>query len=77
MFNDPLSLDQCQRLVLQLSRAVFPFQCAHGRPSIAPLLCVDGLGENGRATNERSRASARNVNWTTFQSTISGVQSTR
>lgn len=31
MFNDPLSIEQCERLVKQLSTTVFPFQCAHGR----------------------------------------------
>jgi DNA mismatch repair protein MLH3 len=73
MFNDPLSLDQCQRLVSQLSEAVFPFQCAHGRPSIAPLVSVDRLGENDRVTS-RTRASTREVDWTTFKSSISNVQ---
>ncbi|KAG8218529.1 hypothetical protein J3R82DRAFT_4168 [Butyriboletus roseoflavus] len=37
MFNDPLSTEQCERLVKQLSSTVFPFQCAHGRPSLVPL----------------------------------------
>ncbi|KAL4076208.1 hypothetical protein J3A83DRAFT_4225587 [Scleroderma citrinum] len=37
MFNDPLSLEQCQRLIKQLSATAFPFQCAHGRPSLVPL----------------------------------------
>ena len=31
MFNDPLSVAQCETLVKQLSKTVFPFQCAHGR----------------------------------------------
>ncbi|KAG6378611.1 carboxyl transferase domain-containing protein [Boletus reticuloceps] len=37
MFNDPLNIEQCERLVKQLSTTVFPFQCAHGRPSLVPL----------------------------------------
>ncbi|KAF8622121.1 hypothetical protein AX15_007254 [Amanita polypyramis BW_CC] len=37
MFNDSLSLEQCKRLVHQLSEMVFPFQCAHGRPSLVPV----------------------------------------
>ncbi|KAI9574792.1 hypothetical protein HD554DRAFT_2050106 [Boletus coccyginus] len=37
MFNDPLNTEQCERLVKQLSTTVFPFQCAHGRPSLVPL----------------------------------------
>jgi hypothetical protein len=31
MFNDPLSLEQCERLVRHLAMTTFPFQCAHGR----------------------------------------------
>jgi hypothetical protein len=31
MFNDALSLQQCERLMAQLAETVFPFQCAHGR----------------------------------------------
>ncbi|KAI6003632.1 hypothetical protein EDD15DRAFT_2219091 [Pisolithus albus] len=27
MFNDPLTLEQCQRLIKQLSATAFPFQC--------------------------------------------------
>ncbi|CUA69383.1 DNA mismatch repair protein MLH3 [Rhizoctonia solani] len=43
MFNDPLDQHQCQRLITQLGETVFPFQCAHGRPSIAPLLRLDHI----------------------------------
>ena len=38
MFNDWLSLDQCRDLVRSLARCSFPFQCAHGRPSMVPLV---------------------------------------
>ena len=31
MFNDPLSIEQCERLMTQLAETAFPFQCAHGR----------------------------------------------
>lgn len=41
MFNDKLSRDECEQLVHRLSRCAFPFQCAHGRPSMVPLA---GLG---------------------------------
>lgn len=37
MFNDPLTLDQCHELLERLSKCVFPFQCAHGRPSMIPV----------------------------------------
>jgi len=31
MFNDSLTVEQCERLIQQLSETAFPFQCAHGR----------------------------------------------
>ncbi|XP_034714786.1 DNA mismatch repair protein Mlh3 [Etheostoma cragini] len=37
-FNDSLSRDECHSLVASLSSCQLPFQCAHGRPSIAPLV---------------------------------------
>ncbi|KUI58316.1 DNA mismatch repair protein MLH3 [Cytospora mali] len=48
MFNDPLSLDQCGELLERLVKCAFPFQCAHGRPSMVPLVNLgDGLVEIG------------------------------
>ena len=41
MFNDKLSLEECEVLVAKLADCAFPFQCAHGRPSMVPLV---GLG---------------------------------
>ncbi|KAK1254231.1 hypothetical protein MKX08_008226 [Trichoderma sp. CBMAI-0020] len=38
MFNDILSLGECEHLVRRLARCAFPFQCAHGRPSLVPLV---------------------------------------
>jgi DNA mismatch repair protein MLH3 len=43
MFNDELELHQCKELVQKLAGCVFPFMCAHGRPSLVP------LGEVGKA----------------------------
>ncbi|XP_071354333.1 DNA mismatch repair protein Mlh3 [Trachinotus anak] len=39
-FNDSLSSDECHSLVASLSSCQLPFQCAHGRPSIAPLVDI-------------------------------------
>lgn len=47
MFNDALTVEECQRLMEQLSRCTFPFVCAHGRVSMVPLIELregDGLG---------------------------------
>jgi DNA mismatch repair protein MLH3 len=49
MFNDELTREECQELVQRLAGCVFPFQCAHGRPSMVPLIdlgvfCGDAEG---------------------------------
>ena len=38
MFNDPLGIEECKVLVSRLAKCAFPFQCAHGRPSMIPIL---------------------------------------
>lgn len=38
MFNDVLTSEDCEILLERLTRCSFPFQCAHGRPSMAPLV---------------------------------------
>ena len=43
MFNDELSKEQCQRMISRLAECAFPFQCAHGRPSIVPLVDLGTL----------------------------------
>ncbi|KAL2132201.1 hypothetical protein VTI74DRAFT_4088 [Chaetomium olivicolor] len=43
MFNDVLTPEQCRHLVQRLAACTFPFQCAHGRPSMVPLV---HLGQN-------------------------------
>eukprot|EP01138_Halocafeteria_seosinensis_P012305 gb/GECG01012574.1/.p1 GENE.gb/GECG01012574.1/~~gb/GECG01012574.1/.p1 ORF type:complete len:755 (+),score=82.40 gb/GECG01012574.1/:1-2265(+) len=40
MFGDILSTDAMRRLVSNLEQCQLPFQCAHGRPSISPLLVL-------------------------------------
>ncbi|KDO29338.1 hypothetical protein SPRG_05874 [Saprolegnia parasitica CBS 223.65] len=41
MFGDVLSQRACELLLGQLSHCRLPFQCAHGRPSLAPLVQLD------------------------------------
>lgn len=51
MFNDPLSDQECEDLIQKLAKCTFPFMCAHGRPSMVPLL---GLNAPGATLDERS-----------------------
>ncbi|XP_040566917.1 uncharacterized protein [Lepeophtheirus salmonis] len=42
-FGDPLSLKECDDLIQDLQYCQTPFQCAHGRPSIAPIINLNTL----------------------------------
>lgn len=42
MFSDTLTRDQCTELLGRLVQCAFPFQCAHGRPSMVPLVDLGG-----------------------------------
>jgi DNA mismatch repair protein MLH3 len=46
MFNDPLDIEECQALVSNLARCAFPFQCAHARPSMVPILDLRSFPES-------------------------------
>lgn len=47
MFNDELSLEECEVLIRKLSVCRFPFMCAHGRPSMVPLVDTGVLAGGG------------------------------
>lgn len=53
MFNDELSLSDCEDLIRKLEETKFPFICAHGRPSMVPLVELQGLGACGRYEDEK------------------------
>lgn len=43
MFGDPLTVKECQKMITDLQKCKIPFQCAHGRPSVAPIIHLDQL----------------------------------
>ena len=47
MFNDILGMEECTELVRKLADCVFPFMCAHGRPSMVPLVDLGTTGGAG------------------------------
>ncbi|KAJ7437820.1 hypothetical protein B0H11DRAFT_1753330, partial [Mycena galericulata] len=55
MFNDTLTHAQCEKLVENLCQTAFPFQCAHGRPSLVPLI---DLGKDNARHRRVSRWSS-------------------
>ncbi|KAL2836255.1 hypothetical protein BJY01DRAFT_222260 [Aspergillus pseudoustus] len=52
MFNDDLTVDECENLVRRLATCVLPFQCAHGRPSMVPLVDLQGADHVDDVGNE-------------------------
>ncbi|KAJ7365537.1 DNA mismatch repair protein [Desmophyllum pertusum] len=44
-FGEPLGINECQELIKCLSKCQLPFQCAHGRPSVIPLVDLKFLGK--------------------------------
>ncbi|KAF4119497.1 DNA mismatch repair protein MLH3 [Geosmithia morbida] len=46
MFQDVLTHGECEELVRRVAKCAFPFQCAHGRPSMAPLVDLGEIGSS-------------------------------
>jgi DNA mismatch repair protein MLH3 len=68
MFNDELSDTQCCLLLSRLAKCAFPFQCAHGRPSLIPLIDLGTLHDHGLSDDEdfhnsRERFGVRFKSW--------------
>ena len=59
MFNDVLTRDECETMLRRVAGCAFPFQCAHGRPSMAPLI---DLGA-GRMAGE---SEATGIDWNSW-----------
>lgn len=68
-FGDALGRTECVRLVRQLSKCHLPFQCAHGRPSIIPLLRLDTISsiQKSRARSKPNLSRLKNRNYVTFK----------
>lgn len=58
MFNDRLTVRECGGLVEELATCAFPFVCAHGRPSLVPLIELGGLGDIATAWEGMGMGSA-------------------
>jgi len=46
MFNDQLEKRECEDLIKRLAECVFPFQCAHGRPTVVPLVRIPAVADS-------------------------------
>ncbi|XP_066958145.1 LOW QUALITY PROTEIN: uncharacterized protein [Macrobrachium rosenbergii] len=47
-FGDELTLTQCQEMIDSLVSCQLPFQCAHGRPSVVPVVNMTHLAKSER-----------------------------
>ncbi|XP_063594582.1 uncharacterized protein LOC134771578 [Penaeus indicus] len=47
-FGDELSYSECENLMKSLSSCALPFQCAHGRPSIVPVVNLTHLAKGNK-----------------------------
>ncbi|KAL9186572.1 hypothetical protein ACHAXT_005810 [Thalassiosira profunda] len=56
MFGDSLTHQQCVELISSLSKCDFCFICAHGRPSIVPLVDMNQEGKGKAKENGTERA---------------------
>ncbi|KLO15914.1 hypothetical protein SCHPADRAFT_938373 [Schizopora paradoxa] len=62
MFNDFLTIDQCKRLIQKLSKTAFSFQCAHGRPSVVPLVSMEQFSRGDPKPVDWSRLLEKTAN---------------
>lgn len=51
MFGDSLSDRQCMNMILELSKCDMSFMCAHGRPSVVPLIDLSMIEAKKIASN--------------------------
>jgi hypothetical protein len=51
MFGDKLSRHQCDQVVSALIACALPFQCAHGRPTLVPLLRLAATSQASAASD--------------------------
>ncbi|GAA5920751.1 hypothetical protein JCM1841_004163 [Sporobolomyces salmonicolor] len=68
MFNDELSAEQAQALVARLADTTFPFQCAHGRPSLVPLINLPAPPSPPSPPSPSSYSVPSEIDWARFSS---------
>ena len=60
MFGDSLSDRQCINMISELSKCDMSFMCAHGRPSVVPLVDLSMIEANNVVTNKSIFEKKRN-----------------
>lgn len=81
MFNDELTVEECEVLIKRLAFCAFPFQCAHGRPSMIPLVQLESsslsfvdeitaFGTRQKSTNSEAEKEFGHA-WKTWQKVAS------
>jgi len=67
MFGDPLPRDQCTLLLSQLKDCNFPFQCAHGRPTMLPVLDLRGVSSSSSSSFAARSAGLAPPDWILYR----------
>lgn len=49
-FGESLTRDEMTKFIEKLSQCILPFQCAHGRPTLTPLLTLNNRIEENVCT---------------------------
>ena len=61
MFGDTLTDSQCRNMILDLSKCDMSFMCAHGRPSVVPLIDLNMIDVNN-AANDNTMLDKKSTN---------------
>ncbi|KAG2182221.1 hypothetical protein INT43_007148 [Umbelopsis isabellina] len=69
MFNDALSKNECQKLIDLMSECVYPFQCAHGRLSMVPMIKYNTHGADQRQRLAQQPSRQRKLTFERFITT--------
>ncbi|XP_048456304.1 DNA mismatch repair protein Mlh3-like isoform X1 [Rhincodon typus] len=67
-FGDVLNVEECKSLMDSLAGCDLPFQCAHGRPSILPLVDLDHLVVEKEVHRRPNLQKLQQLNKTRFNS---------
>lgn len=61
MFGDFLTKEECESLFIELANTKFPFVCAHGRPSIIPLIEFQNHKNNNNQSSQKKKPNLQKI----------------
>ncbi|TPX67255.1 hypothetical protein SpCBS45565_g03969 [Spizellomyces sp. 'palustris'] len=67
MFGDPLTKEECMKLINKLIKCKFPFQCAHGRPTMVPIAHIGKVMRTIRRSRNGIGMDKRSIRWNAWR----------